>query len=117
MSVPLGIAIPILLASCAGTTLNDITPRVVAKIKAVWNSYNNGSLREFYLPGPAMVTLIYGVTIRPLLPQRPQESFCNPPSTLLRRCGCGPVKLDGSSFPSPLFATLTEVEGEDRATN
>ena len=52
----------VLLTPAAGKKVEDIAPHMVAEIKAVWESYNNGVLREFYFsPGPPVVTLIYEV--------------------------------------------------------
>lgn len=50
----------VLLTPSAGKTLDDIAPHMAAEIKAVWTSYSEGSIREFYFsPSPPIVTLIY----------------------------------------------------------
>jgi hypothetical protein len=50
----------VLLTPAAGKTMADFQPHMVPEIKAVWDSYMAGELREFYFsPDPQVVTLIY----------------------------------------------------------
>ncbi len=51
-----------LLTPAAGKSVEDITPYIVAEIKAVWASYTSDALREFYFSqSPPIITLIYEV--------------------------------------------------------
>lgn len=50
----------VILTPKEGKTRDDFAPFFVDEAKAVWSSYKNGDLREFYFQqSPLVVTLIY----------------------------------------------------------